>query len=193
MNSTELKEIALAHFAEKGYDGASLSAIAADAGIKKPSIYAHFPSTLDLFRAIVSDFKADYIKCWESALQNSASLKPDERLGECFLSVSRHYMQDRVKMAFWVRLWMFPPNEIADEIRLDLHNGNARFISCIETIFQQGIDAGLFAPAAPQNFSHAFFCLIDGYLMRAICLTNFDYAKAGEEIWFSFLNGVYSV
>ncbi len=191
MNATELKAIALTHFAEKGYDGASLAAIAGDAGIKKPSIYAHFPSKLELFRAIVSDLKADYLACWEEALKKSAALPPDQRLGACFSSVSHHYLQDRVKMAFWVRLWMFPPSEIADEIREELLANNARFIARIEEIFLQGISKGLFAETPPENFSHAFFCLIDGYLMRAICLTNFDYAKAGEEIWSSFLHGVY--
>ena len=191
MNANELKQISLEHFAEKGYDGASLSAIASDAGIKKPSIYAHFPSKLELFRAIVRDFKADYLACWEKALKKSAALPPDQRLGACFHGVSRHYLKDRSKMAFWVRLWMFPPNEIAAEIREDLQQNNALFIAHIEEIFRQGIREGIFRERPAENFSHAFFCLIDGYLMRAICLNTFDYAKAGEEIWFSFLHGVY--
>lgn len=44
-----LLETALAHFAEDGYEGASLQKIAEEVGIKKPSIYAHFKGKDDLF------------------------------------------------------------------------------------------------------------------------------------------------
>ena len=190
MNANELKEIALAHFAEKGYDGTSLSSIAADAGIKKPSIYAHFPSKLDLFRAIVRDFKKDYLDCWESALQHCVAQPPDRQLETCFHTLSRHYMQDRIKMAFWVRLWMFPPPEIAQEIRNELQSINKHFVARIEEIFRQGIRANLFLDRSPHELAHSFFCLLDGYLMRAICLVEFDYAHCGQQIWQSFLTGV---
>jgi AcrR family transcriptional regulator len=49
MKSSELLHIALKHFAKEGYEGASLSNIAAEAGIKKPSIYAHYSGKDDLF------------------------------------------------------------------------------------------------------------------------------------------------
>jgi AcrR family transcriptional regulator len=38
----KLKKAALFHFANSGYDGTSLSAIAGEVGIKKQSIYVHF-------------------------------------------------------------------------------------------------------------------------------------------------------
>ncbi|WP_346353118.1 TetR/AcrR family transcriptional regulator [Azotosporobacter soli] len=190
MNATTLKEIALAHFAEKGYDGTSLSAIAADAGIKKPSIYAHFPSKLDLFLAIARDFKADYVTCWREALESSANLPPDRRLGSCFQALSRHYMQDRIKMAFWIRLWMFPPTEIDAEIRHELQSVNGDYVKEVERIFRQGRAQEIFRAGAATAFSHAYFCLLDGYLMRAVCFADFNYAHAGAQIWNSFLEGV---
>lgn len=44
-----LCDAAIGHFAERGYEGASLGDIAAAIAIKKASIYAHFPSKDELF------------------------------------------------------------------------------------------------------------------------------------------------
>jgi AcrR family transcriptional regulator len=46
-------ESATVAFAERGYEGASMAPIAADAGVTKSVIYDHFPSKADLHRAIV--------------------------------------------------------------------------------------------------------------------------------------------
>lgn len=50
---TALLRAASAAFAERGYDGASLDAIAASVGLSKGAVYAHFPSKVDLFLGVV--------------------------------------------------------------------------------------------------------------------------------------------
>lgn len=42
-------------FAERGYEAASLDAIAASAGLSKGAVYAHFPTKLDLFLAVAEE------------------------------------------------------------------------------------------------------------------------------------------
>lgn len=43
-----IREVALAHFARTGYDGATMRGIAAEVGVKASSLYHHFPSKQDL-------------------------------------------------------------------------------------------------------------------------------------------------
>ncbi|EUJ30735.1 TetR family transcriptional regulator [Listeria floridensis FSL S10-1187] len=52
MSKESLKQAALILFSEKGYDGTALSEIAKQAGIKTPSIYAHFESKEALYLTI---------------------------------------------------------------------------------------------------------------------------------------------
>lgn len=46
-----IAQLALSHFAEQGYDAASMNDIAVLAGLKKASLYAHFTSKDELYRA----------------------------------------------------------------------------------------------------------------------------------------------
>ncbi|MEX3715857.1 TetR/AcrR family transcriptional regulator [Cytobacillus horneckiae] len=48
MTDKQLKKVALIHFALHGYEGGSLTLIAKEVGIKKPSIYTHFKSKEEL-------------------------------------------------------------------------------------------------------------------------------------------------
>ena len=48
-------DAAIAEFAQSGYDSASVDAIAARAQVSKRTLYNHFPSKEDLFKALVSE------------------------------------------------------------------------------------------------------------------------------------------
>lgn len=43
-----IRDVALAHFARTGYEGATMRGIAAEVGVKASSLYHHFPSKQDL-------------------------------------------------------------------------------------------------------------------------------------------------
>ena len=70
-----LQEAALKRFAEQGFSGTSLAQIAADTGIKPPSIYAHCRSKEELFLSLVEpaiEAEMDYIgNAWPQADQET--------------------------------------------------------------------------------------------------------------------------
>lgn len=56
-----LREMAMRHFIEHGYEGASLEQIALAAGISKVTIYRHFVDKTDLFRSVVLEASAELL------------------------------------------------------------------------------------------------------------------------------------
>ena len=190
MTAKRIQETALKYFAEKGYDATTLADIAGEIGIKKPSIYAHYTSKMDLFMVIVEEAKSDYFKCWQKALSDSPHLPADQQLYQLFKSISQYFIDDKVKMAFWVRLLLFPPADCSTNTLQSLKSLNSQFIDEIARIFEDGIAKNLLRQAAPYELAHAYFCLLDGYLMRAICYHDFDYKKSLPPIWECFFSGI---
>jgi AcrR family transcriptional regulator len=58
----QLLQVAATHFAQKGYEGASLKDILAAAGFGKSSYYYYFEDKEDLFAAVVEDFFERFAK-----------------------------------------------------------------------------------------------------------------------------------
>lgn len=52
---TQLLDVAGRRFAEQGYHGLSMEALAEAAGVSKPVLYQHFPSKRDLYLALMRD------------------------------------------------------------------------------------------------------------------------------------------
>lgn len=56
-------------FCADGYPGTSMDAVAASAGVSKATLYAHFPSKVELFREVLSSFTATYIRISAEVLE----------------------------------------------------------------------------------------------------------------------------
>jgi len=187
LTSQKIQQVALSLFAEKGYDATALSEIANKIGIKKPSIYAHYPGKMELFLEIVKNVQNDYRACWFDALKTSANQPADKRLEAIFFTVSTHYINNKDNLSFLVRLWLFPPAECAKNALDSMHSLNEELLEEIAIIFRQGITDKIFHPESPEEMAHAYFCLLDGYLARVIRYPNFDYKKAVSLVWKSFV------
>jgi len=88
----DILEQAEAHFAEHGYQGASLSAIARSAGLGNPGLLHHFPSKAKLYRAVLEALAGDVTGRLEAGLAGRTD--PRERL-HAFIGLQIAWMQAR--------------------------------------------------------------------------------------------------
>jgi AcrR family transcriptional regulator len=64
-----VRDVALTLFAERGYHGTALSQIAAELGIRTPSLYNHMRAKQDLLREIVTQSTEEVWEDYESAVE----------------------------------------------------------------------------------------------------------------------------
>lgn len=189
MTAKRIQDVALKYFALKGYDGTTLSEIAGEVGIKKPSIYAHFNSKNELFFMVVQDVAQGYYEFWKELLIQTESLDYEQRLFGIFKTIVEHFGNDNIKMAFWIRNLVFPPTEYKDELLLILKNLNNDILEEITKIFTKGISVGAIRSGVARDMAYAYLCLLDGYLMRRICAEDKEAKQHMEQMWKSFWSG----
>lgn len=158
-----LLRAAASTFAERGYDGASVDAIAASVGLSKGAVYAHFPSKLDLYLEVVSGLLGQA----EWRLERVAvSL----RAGAGPLEASRQYLGlggDAQHAALMSELWRTAA--IEPGIRTIVE----RFIAeRLGVLSRMAIERGM-TPAAALDFAESIARLIDADML---------YRRIGENI-----------
>jgi TetR/AcrR family transcriptional regulator, regulator of autoinduction and epiphytic fitness len=85
---------ATAAFLAHGYEAASMDAIAADACVSKRTVYNHFPSKRELFRAVTQQLYAGLIEA--DALSGAADEPPEIALPRLARAILQHLRQPEV-------------------------------------------------------------------------------------------------
>jgi len=89
----QMLEAAERAFAERGFHGASVEAIAAASGITKPMIYAYFGSKEGLYRACMQRARARLIAALREGVDTGAA--PDQQLWHGLLAVFTFVERER--------------------------------------------------------------------------------------------------
>lgn len=129
---TRLQEAALKRFASQGYAGTSLAQIAGDAGIKPPSIYAHFKGKDALFLSLVAPAVFREVKETEEAL--SAAKNARTALKKYLVDLGDRFISSPHTRFLTLTAYLPPPH-----LHKDIHGDMQRFIAMNGRIIEQAV------------------------------------------------------
>ncbi|HTO69707.1 MAG TPA: TetR/AcrR family transcriptional regulator [Myxococcota bacterium] len=147
-------------FATRGYEGTSISAIAAKAEISRGAVFWHFGSKEGLFREACKRF---FIPFWREVERSLESLGPKERilslfdLYEQFVSANRDTIQALVR-------WVLESPTMRESLRGELLQLHAMFT----TDLRQAILELVGDPAETELLTSTFVSLLAGNLLFGV-------------------------
>ncbi|MEB2493246.1 TetR/AcrR family transcriptional regulator [Peribacillus frigoritolerans] len=115
MTYNQIKNVALNHFTDNGYEGTSMAQIAEDVGIKKPSLYSHFKGKDELFLQVCSDVFDDELKFAINYIDSNKTRPIEEFLFNFLIQFKERYERNRTTK-FWLRISFFPPTHLYEQV-----------------------------------------------------------------------------
>lgn len=146
-------------FPRHGYDGISMDAIAAEAGVSKLTVYSHFSDKETLFAEAVKAV------CEEQLPHGMFELRPDNGpIDQVLLTIARRF-HALVSSEDSIRLHRIMAAQAPDSPKLAqlfYEAGPRRTLADFEALLRQADAAGTLAVPDPARAAGHFFCLIKG-------------------------------
>nr|WP_232289164.1 TetR/AcrR family transcriptional regulator [Paenibacillus sp. Aloe-11] len=185
----DIRKAALFQFATIGYEGASLSSIAGEVGIRKPSIYAHFQGKEDLFLQVARyAFQEQNLRIFEYFTERmDQSL--EHTLHDFLFWMGQEYENNNTAK-FMIRFSFFPPVSLYNEV-LDIVNP---FLDKMERKLTRRIrntrDREPFGHMEPVDMALAYMTLVDGIMVELLYSGSINYHRRLNAAWPIFWRGI---
>ena len=164
MTKQEILEHALTLFMNKGYEGASMSDLAAATGIKKASLYAHYSGKEEIFSAVFTGVVEEYretIALLTLRRDEESALIRLERMFRAFL----RYCHNNPRMYFWDRYFYFAPEFIKERMEHETRETQGEFLQVIQSAISEGIARGEIHPQPVESAALSYYYLMIGLSM----------------------------
>lgn len=183
MTRSRILQAALTRFARADYAETSLRDIAADVGIKAPSIYAHFANKEELYTEVYVLSLAEHRSFFTALIAESTSLDPLERLHRILTGVSDFYRDRPDLLALHLRTalgrTMAQPSGLIDAFQV----WDAELSAAVRETYLDGVHRGQFTSLPPEAFTSHFLCLMDGLFLQMSHYSPELYAEHLSHTW----------
>ncbi len=174
---TALAMAAMAVFAEQGYHGATMQAVAERAGVSKGGLYDYFPSKEALLLHLAAWLVSDMTTSMDQALEQPGPIA--ERV-ERFLTVGLASVDAWSDAAFAVlRLWAELKRDEEQPLRTLLAGIYDRTTTQLESTLDAAVARGEVAPFPTRAAALAMLAALDGCLLQAVLAPD-DFRMARE-------------
>ncbi|WP_273124885.1 TetR/AcrR family transcriptional regulator [Metabacillus sp. HB246100] len=186
MTMESIKEAALLLFSSRGYDGTSLSQIAAAVGMKKQSIYSHFTNKDELYLSILEEaifMEEQYVTQYVAKIEKN-QLK--EQLYS-FLHGYRSRYETTATTRFMLTVAFSPPPHLYSEIMKQTYDYLERLERLFFSVFENDIDEIVI----PSNeVAIAFTGVMDSILIELLYSGDERFQRRLEATWKIFWRGI---
>lgn len=165
MSKQLILDKALESFSEDGYSGTTLRSIADKAGMKAPSIYAHFPSKEKLFLAVYDRAYRTHEEFFEQLSGVSADATPLERLHRVLIGVGIFYHERPDLVNFHLHCLAAPP-VVGISLKSVFMSSDKALSALIINAYTDGCADGSFESGDPEAFCAFFLTLMDGAFLQ---------------------------
>ncbi|HRN62165.1 MAG TPA: helix-turn-helix domain-containing protein [Gammaproteobacteria bacterium] len=141
MTASRLQDAALARFARQGFDATSMNEIAADVGIRKPSVYAHFRNKDELFLSLIPQLIEAELEHARTVLVAGGDAR--QPLLAYLKSIQTRFESSH-RVEFWVRMLFAPPYHLHDVVMAPMH----AFMDELEGIIRKLLKGSSLVPNA---------------------------------------------
>lgn len=151
-------EAAKTLFLSNGYDGSSMDAIAAEAGVSKLTVYSHFTDKEKLFAAAVQS------KCEEQLPELLFELNDEVPVAQLLLNIGRGF-NELINSRESVELHRVMVSLAAQDSKLSrmfYEAGPQRVLHGMEELLRQADQSSKLRVPDPLSAADQFFCLIKG-------------------------------
>jgi TetR/AcrR family transcriptional regulator len=162
-NERAILAAAEAEFAEQGFGGATMAAIAARAGVPKPNVYYYFPTKERLYRAVVERVLNEW-------LEAASSFDTSDDPAEALTSYIGAKMDLARAMPLGSKIWASEIMRGAPAIQDFLDTTLTQWVRSRERVVRRWIADGKLKPIEPR------------VLLYMIWATTQQYANAAHEI-----------
>jgi AcrR family transcriptional regulator len=152
-------QTALGLFARNGFEGARMEKLAAEVGINKASLYFHFKSKEDLFRALFQQILHEYKEALQAILSETKTLPVKERLTAIYEKYL-DYNWNNTRMEFWNRMYYFPPQMMRDEIVKSTLDTESFFIAELAVIMEESIRRKELRPLDAVHMAKSYYYVL---------------------------------
>jgi AcrR family transcriptional regulator len=188
MSAVKIRDVALSHFAHFGYEGASLSKIAEEVGIKKPSIYAHYKGKEDLFLSVVRHVLYIERRRILSYFQASEGLPLKLKLYGMFEWLEQGFNESSTTKLF-LRISYFPPPALFNEVTQIVNPFLDGLTRNLTKFLNQAKINGEFSGHNIETIAIAYLTLIDGALVELLFGGSQRYKNRVDAAWEIFWQG----
>jgi len=173
-NERAILAAAEAEFAEQGFGGATVAAIAARAGVPKPNVYYYFPTKERLYRAVVERVLNEW-------LEAASSFDTSDDPAEALTSYIGAKMDLARAMPLGSKIWASEIIRGAPAIQDFLDTTLTQWVRSRERVIRRWIADGKLKPIEPRVLLYMIWATTQQYANAAHEIATLEHGELSDE------------